>query len=106
LQPDFRLHSTIQNLPCQQGVTIWSPQPDELDQAGIPASWNITSDSLAAWLAGQVAADELILVKATPVPAEADLPTLRQLGIIDAAFCDFAQLLACPIKVIQQASFC
>ena len=29
----------------------------------LPASWEVTSDSIAAWVAGQVGADRLVLVK-------------------------------------------
>jgi aspartokinase-like uncharacterized kinase len=29
----------------------------------LPASWHVTSDSIAAWIAGQVGADRLVLVK-------------------------------------------
>jgi dihydroneopterin aldolase len=53
----------------------------------VPWSWDVTSDSLAAWLAGRIGAGSVLLVKqveppASPVSAE----VLAAQGIVDAAF--------------------
>jgi 5-(aminomethyl)-3-furanmethanol phosphate kinase len=37
--------------------------PARLALDALPASWQVTSDSIAAWVAGQVGADRLVLVK-------------------------------------------
>jgi aspartokinase-like uncharacterized kinase len=37
--------------------------PAGLALEGLPASWAVTSDSIAAWVAGRVGADRLVLVK-------------------------------------------
>jgi aspartokinase-like uncharacterized kinase len=37
--------------------------PARLPLEELPASWQVTSDSIAAWVAGQVRADRLVLVK-------------------------------------------
>jgi 5-(aminomethyl)-3-furanmethanol phosphate kinase len=37
--------------------------PARLPLDALPASWKVTSDSIAAWVAGQVGADRLVLVK-------------------------------------------
>jgi 5-(aminomethyl)-3-furanmethanol phosphate kinase len=37
--------------------------PARLALNALPASWHVTSDSIAAWVAGQVGADRLVLVK-------------------------------------------
>jgi aspartokinase-like uncharacterized kinase len=37
--------------------------PAALSLEGLPASWQVTSDSIAAWVAGQAGAERLVLVK-------------------------------------------
>jgi len=97
----FRIMPAIDGR-CDDGLQVWAPQIDELDAAGIPAGWEVTSDSLAAWAARQLAADELLLVKACPVP-QTNLQTLQVLGILDPAFLSFAVHAGCKISVIDSA---
>ena len=67
----------------ERGVTpIWSPERMAL-AAGLPASWDLTSDSLAAWLAGVLGARRLILVKHGE-PAHA--AELARRGVVDPLF--------------------
>ncbi|GAB6141333.1 hypothetical protein JCM14076_20620 [Methylosoma difficile] len=82
---------------------VWSPDIAELDQAGIAASWDITSDSLAAWLAGALSAQELLLIKAAPVDASLSAGQLAALGLVDAAFCGFVRQAAYRINVMAEA---
>jgi len=72
---------------------VWLPTPEALQVADLPASWELTSDSLAAWLAGAIGAEGLLLVKsvaATARPAGSDptitLTALMQRGWVDPAF--------------------
>lgn len=103
LKPQFSLLERLDiALP---DISIWSPFIDDLDQAGIAASWDITSDSLAAWLAAQLNAEQLILIKSATIDPKLSLEQLQQQGIIDPAFCQFAQALNCPIRVIDKHSF-
>jgi aspartokinase-like uncharacterized kinase len=68
-------------------AAVWMPTRMVLDEPWIPASWNITSDSLAAWLAGQVAADRLVLVKSVALAGKIISATaLADRGIVDPAF--------------------
>ena len=73
--------------------------------AGIVPGWDVTSDSLAAWLAEQVAADELVLVKSADISTEATLLELQTQGIVDASFNCYADRLCCPITVINKDRF-
>lgn len=68
-------------------AVVWLPEVTELDRDGIPASWAVTSDSLAAWLAGKLNAKRLVLVK-SKIPAGLDPILLRETGIVDTAFPD------------------
>ncbi|MGD0961380.1 MAG: uridylate kinase [Methylomonas sp.] len=105
LRPTFSRWAALDGACDWPGAAVWLPQPDELDKAGIPASWDITSDSLAAWLALQVAADELILVKSARIDPELSLAALQRRGIVDAAFHRFADGLACPVRIINKDDF-
>jgi aspartokinase-like uncharacterized kinase len=46
------------------GVPVLLPAGLPIDE--LPASWDVTSDSIAAWVAHRVGADRLVLVKAGP----------------------------------------
>lgn len=66
---------------------IWLPDPFELPAEGPDATWDVTSDSLAVWLANQLDARNLLLVKCVTLPAGgATLSELVKKGIIDPAF--------------------
>jgi aspartokinase-like uncharacterized kinase len=93
----------IQEQLNQQRIIIWSPDICELDKAGIQASWDITSDSLAAWLAGTLSASKLILVKSAIINPALGLQELTEQGIIDKAFCDFAALGAFKLNIVNAA---
>ncbi|MGR8999153.1 MAG: amino acid kinase family protein [Gammaproteobacteria bacterium] len=84
----------------QQKIVIWSPDIIDLDNAGIQATWDITSDSLAAWLAGILSARKLILVKSTIIDAGLSLQELAEQNIVDKAFCDFAVLSSIKINIV------
>ena len=86
-------------------IAIWSPDPDELDAAGVEANWDITSDSLAAWLAKQVNADQLLLVKSSQLEEDLSLPELQDKGIIDAAFVQTIVNATFKIRVINKDRF-
>jgi 5-(aminomethyl)-3-furanmethanol phosphate kinase len=47
--------------PAAGHVAVLMPGGLPIDE--LPASWQVTSDSIAAWVAGQVGADRLVLVK-------------------------------------------
>jgi aspartokinase-like uncharacterized kinase len=47
--------------PAAGRTTVLLPAALPLDE--LPASWHVTSDSIAAWVAGRVGADRLVLVK-------------------------------------------
>jgi dihydroneopterin aldolase len=70
-------------------VPVWAPLTMAARAPDIPASWDVTSDSLAAWLAGQLGARRLLLIKhGSPTGAD----TARELaerGVVDSAFPQF-----------------
>jgi aspartokinase-like uncharacterized kinase len=70
-------------------VPVWSPTRMVL-KADIPASWDMTSDSLAAWLAQKLGASRLLLVKRTRSAGEqVDIDHLVADAIVDPLFPEF-----------------
>ncbi len=108
LKPGFAVADTVAAIQDQlnrRKIVIWSPAIIELDNAGIRASWDITSDSLAAWLAGTLSASELILVKSAAIDANLSLHQLAKQDIVDRAFCDFVAQAAFKTRVINMQSW-
>jgi dihydroneopterin aldolase len=66
-------------------VPVWMPSHLVADAEDISESWDVTSDSLAAWLARELGASTLWLVKACQIPDQ-DPTRLAAGGIVDAAF--------------------
>ena len=108
LKPHFLLANSVQAIREQwavANVVIWSPDVAELDGAGVPASWDITSDSLACWLAAALSAERLVVVKSTPVDPNLTWQALGQVQIVDRAFAEFAVKAHCCITVISSNEF-
>ena len=71
-------------------VPLWMPAEMTIGCPEIPESWDVTSDSLAAWLAGQLSAQDLVLVKSAPRPhGRISAETLAKEGLVDPAFPGF-----------------
>lgn len=77
---------------------VWMPSKMVMtDGDDIPHSWDVTSDSLALWLAKKMSAEHLILVKSTLPPHDTSLPRNTSLngmiaqGLIDPAFSQFSE---------------
>jgi len=105
IMSSFRFADSLQEINERAGNgerLIWWPDFKLLEQAGIAASWDVTSDSLAAWLAGAVNADELILVKSAEIPAGWDLSELTRLRIVDPCFIEFTKNTAYRITLINK----
>src|SRR5574340_177092 len=75
-----------QALSCA-AVPVWLPAQSVSGHPAIPQSWDVSSDSLAAWLARRLSASHLYLVKSwQPVDAEQSVRDLSTDGIVDRAF--------------------
>lgn len=72
-------------------VPVWVPARSLAHDPTIPAGWEVTSDSLAAWLAGRLGARRLVLVKSVMLADRSvGAAALAARGIVDAAFPRFA----------------
>ena len=90
LRPRFTLAASIPAIRAAlraDRVPIWSPVAMVLRARELAASWDITSDSLAAWLGGRIGARALLLVKHVETSAGPVSATqLATRGVVDAAF--------------------
>ncbi len=79
--------SAILRLRRERAFGIWLPWRLAGLAADLPASWAVTSDSIALWLAARLRASELLLVKHLPPGMErASMAALLRAGILDRAF--------------------
>ena len=71
-------------------VPVWSPTEMVLSRSDIPRSWEVTSDGLAAWLAGRLGAQRVLLIKhVDPPPGPVQIEDLVARGIVDRSFASF-----------------
>jgi aspartokinase-like uncharacterized kinase len=81
---------------------VWLPAKIVLGRPEIAESWDVTSDSLALWLAARLRARGLILVKSARMPVmPQSAASLSRRGIIDAAFPGLMASLAVPCWCIE-----
>lgn len=72
------------------------------DDDTLPCSWQTTSDTIAAWLAAQISADELVLLKSAAPPESCSISndksayyqSLADSGYVDSAFPRIAATLS------------
>ena len=83
-------------------VPVWLPTRMTLAAAEVPASWDVTSDSLAAWLAGRLGARRLVLMKQIDPPRDS-ADRLAAQGIVDQAFPGFLAASGVPALILGPA---
>jgi len=90
LHERFRLAASVaamQRAMRAREVPVWSPAKMVLGAPDIPESWDVTSDSLAAWLAGKIDAQRILLVKQVALGKEPiNLEEIVSRGVVDRAF--------------------
>jgi 5-(aminomethyl)-3-furanmethanol phosphate kinase len=109
IRPELTLAASIEAISAALAanrVAIWLPARMTLEDGTIEASWDVTSDSLAAWLAKEIGATRLVLVKSRVAPdLVADLDRLVQHGIVDKAFPAFARAARITVSLVGKADF-
>lgn len=66
-------------------LPVWLPSAMTRAAPDIPRSWDVTSDSLAAWLARKIGAAHLLLIKQVDADSGQSLDILVRAGIVDSA---------------------
>jgi len=84
MKPAASRAAILRALKARQ-VPVWSPEP--MTRGKLPETWELTSDSLAAWLAGTLGADHLLLVKHGRFETETvSADDLAARGVVDPLF--------------------
>ena len=105
LHPDLELCANEQDIisTMHRGrIAIWMPlnllrqTDDEL------TSWEVSSDSLAMWLAERLNAERVVLVKSCPIPPYETWQELADAGIVDQRFPDFAERVSTQVTLLER----
>jgi aspartokinase-like uncharacterized kinase len=96
MQPDLVTATSeleIAERGWQHRAMVWLPSQMVLADATVEQSWRVTSDSLSAWLANKLAADQLLLIKSVDLsPYQQSQAALAKAllddGVVDACFLD------------------
>ena len=82
-----RMPDEIDNVLNSDRIPVLAPSAWLRDSDPLPHSWDVTSDSIAAWVAGRVGASQLVLIKpeATGVHRSGDMRSTG-LGLVDPWF--------------------
>lgn len=82
-----RTRGEIEKAVSKGKTALWFPHDMAADNRELAASWDITSDSLALWLAEKLGIRQLLIVKSNvPVNRNFTVESLSQGGYLDAAF--------------------
>jgi 5-(aminomethyl)-3-furanmethanol phosphate kinase len=101
-----RTECEIDERTWQHRGIVWLPSKMVLNSDSIPKNWDMTSDSLAAWLAQKLCAQHLILVKSDkPDEKKLSLKTITQDGLVDGEFGDYAMNKAFSPWIVKKGDF-
>lgn len=79
---------------------LWDPALLSEGHPDIPETWDVTSDSLALWLAARIGAPACLLVKSADASPGLDAGALARSGLVDAAFPTFARCFQGAITIL------
>ena len=100
LMPSCQPFSFPTHPPAACHLSIWIPDKQLLEQPDLVQNWDITSDSLALWLAQKYQAKKLTLIKCSPPEHVRSIDKLNKIGILDNAFSAIASSHTIPIEII------
>ncbi len=85
---------------------VWMPSKMVMtDGDDIPHSWDVTSDSLALWLANKISAKHLLLVKSQRPQKYATLDMMMAQNLVDPAFTMFNKDSAVKSWVVYKGDY-
>jgi aspartokinase-like uncharacterized kinase len=104
IRPEFKCTPTLAEIRqalSDRHVPVWLPSQLAGCAQDVPASWDLTSDSLAAWLANALAAECLILLKSVqPTESVVSAAALADCGLVDPLFPAFTSHARYEIRLM------
>ena len=91
-------------LKPEQALSVWLPDDCLLSEPFLPQNWDLTSDSLALWLATKLQAEQLLLVKHVHVNTTS-IQQLTRSHVIDRSFADLFAKHSIPTQIIHYQSY-
>jgi aspartokinase-like uncharacterized kinase len=91
LWPEARWCEDLSQLDRSAGLSLLMPWPALEDEQQrqfrepLPHAWDVTSDSIAAWVASAINADQLVLLKSA-LPPNAEMKMAIDAGYVDRHF--------------------
>lgn len=92
--------SAVREVIGDGGVALWRPFDLLRQDADELTTWDVTSDSIAAWLARRLDAKCLALVKACTIPAGLSFQEYAAAGIVDRRFGDLVRDAAYRVELL------
>lgn len=90
VKPGFEVGTTeeaLRAILARGHVAVWAPSALIAERADVEATWRLTSDSLALWLAGKLGASACYLIKSVAgLRGVRSAQALAHDGIVDEAF--------------------
>ncbi|MEX3935194.1 aspartate kinase [Paraburkholderia phymatum] len=84
-------------------AAVWAPLDLLFQEANRLTSWDVTSDSLAAWLANRLNAERLVIVKSCEIEPACSIDEYAALGIVDASFAGFTRDASYPVDLVNRS---
>jgi aspartokinase-like uncharacterized kinase len=81
----------VRDAVANRQIPVWAPWPMLRAHPDIPRSWDVTSDSLAVWLATALDARRVVLIKHRSTPGD---------GLVDPAFPHFTARFGGAVLVV------
>lgn len=106
LNPQLRLASSereIRRVLHAGRTAVWLPQSWLRSEPDAATNWSNTGDSIALYLARQLNAERLVVVKSCEIAPDAPIADLVDGGVLDSRFGSLATGAGFPIDVIQRA---
>ncbi|MFX1675928.1 aspartate kinase [Paraburkholderia sp. A2WS-5] len=83
-------------------TAVWAPFGLLRQEADTLTSWDVTSDSLAAWLANRLNAERLMIVKSCEIDSQWSVAQHAEKGVLDKRFAELTREASYPLDILNK----